>query len=188
MAARGVRGATLAAIAEHSGAPVGSIYYRFGSVDELLARLWLRAVRRSHAALERAGAAADPVQRAVGCALAVYDFCLDEREDALLLATFSRRDLRASMLSPELRAALEHVNEPIERPFAELAHELFPSSDRAGLDLALLAVVDIPYGFARRHVEAGTRPPAARRGAVEAAVRAILATGRPKPTRPEEDL
>lgn len=82
VADRGARGVTLAAIAHVSGAPVGSIYHRFGSLDELLAQVWLRAVRRSHAALAPALATGDPVQRAVRVALAVYDFCLAEREDA----------------------------------------------------------------------------------------------------------
>jgi len=120
VADRGARGVTLAAIAHVGGAPVGSIYHRFGSLDELLARLWLRALRRSHAALAPALATGDPVQRAVRVALAVYDFCLAEREDALLLAELSRRNLREGNLSPGLLAELDRVNEPIEGPLAEL--------------------------------------------------------------------
>jgi AcrR family transcriptional regulator len=72
---RGSRGATVEAIAESSGAPTGSIYYRFRSVDELLARLWIRAVRRTHE-LVREAASADPVETVVAGALALYDFCL----------------------------------------------------------------------------------------------------------------
>jgi len=154
VADRGARGVTLAAIAHGSGAPVGSIYHRFGSLDELLARLWLRAVRRSHAALAPALATGDPVQRAVRVALAVYDFCLAEREEALLLAELSRRNLRERNLSPGLLAELDRVNEPIEGPLAELGHALFTGDDRTRLDLALTAVIDLPYGFARRHVDA----------------------------------
>jgi len=175
---RGARGVTLAAIAQDSGAPVGSIYHRFGSVDELLARLWLRAVRRSQAALGPALAIEDPVERAVGTALALYDFCLAEREDALLLAELSRRNLREGNFSKNLQAELDHVNEPIERPLAELGCALFDGDDRTRLDLALTAVVDLPYGFARRHVEAGTLPTPARRAALEDSVRAIVTASR----------
>src|SRR5689334_7011428 len=42
----GPRAAGIRAIAERSGAPSGSLYHRFGSRDELVARAWLRAVRR----------------------------------------------------------------------------------------------------------------------------------------------
>ena len=39
--------ATVAAIAEKLEAPSGSIYHRFESRDLLLARLWIRTVRRA---------------------------------------------------------------------------------------------------------------------------------------------
>ena len=42
----GAHGATIDAISTVSGAPTGSIYHRFGSRDELVTRLWMRAVRR----------------------------------------------------------------------------------------------------------------------------------------------
>src|SRR6185312_6438634 len=45
----GPRAAGIRAIAERSGAPSGSLYHRFGSRDELVARAWLRAVRRFQA-------------------------------------------------------------------------------------------------------------------------------------------
>ena len=35
---------TVAAIAESTGAPIGSLYHRFGSRSRILARLWLRII------------------------------------------------------------------------------------------------------------------------------------------------
>ena len=43
----GARSATVTAVAETSGVPKGSIYHRFASLDDLLAEMWIRAVRRS---------------------------------------------------------------------------------------------------------------------------------------------
>ena len=43
----GTRAATIEAIAAASGAPIGTIYHRFGSRESLLTRLWMRAVYRS---------------------------------------------------------------------------------------------------------------------------------------------
>ena len=37
---KGVRSATVDAIARRSGAPVGSLYHRFGSRDRLLVQMW----------------------------------------------------------------------------------------------------------------------------------------------------
>ena len=42
----GPNAATVAGIAGALGAPVGSIYHRFKSRDLLLARLWIRTVKR----------------------------------------------------------------------------------------------------------------------------------------------
>lgn len=62
----GLRAATVAAIASESGAPVGSIYHRFGSIDQLLAEIWLRAARRSQELfIERAQGSGPAVERAV---------------------------------------------------------------------------------------------------------------------------
>src|SRR5258708_38828756 len=61
----GVAAATIGNIARASGAPAGSIYYRFDSRETLLAELWIRAVERAQrhclAAVEAAGEPAEAV-------------------------------------------------------------------------------------------------------------------------------
>jgi AcrR family transcriptional regulator len=161
---RGARGATIGAIAAASGAPTGSIYHRFASVDELLARLWMRAMRRVQGAML---AADDPV----AAALAVYDFCLEEREDALLLASFRRDDFSGAELPDDARAELEHLNDEID-PFIARLTELHEGSR----DLVLLTIRDLPYGAALPHVRDRTTPPYERRVRLERAVRAALAS------------
>ena len=67
--------ATIEAIASSSGAPTGSIYHRFGSRDELIARLWMRAVYRSQASFVAALERHDPKEAALAAALSIIDFC-----------------------------------------------------------------------------------------------------------------
>jgi AcrR family transcriptional regulator len=171
---RGARGATIGAIADASGAPTGSIYHRFASVDELLARLWMRAMRRVQDAIIAAGAAGDPdrpVDAAVAAALAVYDFCLREREDALLRSSFRLDDFADADLPPDAREALDRLN-------SEIGPFMSAFADRIGgamsLNLVLLAIRDLPYGAALPHLRDRTTPPPARRQALERAVRAAL--------------
>ncbi len=159
---RGARGATIGAIATASGAPTGSIYHRFASVDELLARLWMRAMRRVQR--EMIGAA-DPV----AAALAVYDFCLSEREDALLLSSFRRDDFAAGELPADVRDELERLNDEID-PFIDTLTEQHTGSR----DLVLLAIRDLPYGAALPHLRNRTIPPPERRTRLELAIRAAL--------------
>ena len=42
----GLVAATMAAVAASLDAPIGSLYHRFNSKEELLARLWLRTAER----------------------------------------------------------------------------------------------------------------------------------------------
>jgi AcrR family transcriptional regulator len=184
---KGLRAATMEAIAEASGAPIGSIYHQFASRDDLLARLWLRAVRRSQLAFRKAATAGDPVQAAVLAALSIFDFCDRERADARLLASIRRADLLQAELSAELAHELKVLNEPIALTLAELARRLYGRAGRNEIDRVLLAVFDLPYGTARSHVLRGTQIPRQRRLYLQAAVLAVLvdpeqrADQRPRP-------
>jgi AcrR family transcriptional regulator len=170
----GAGAATIDDIARASGAPIGSIYHRFGSRDELFARLWVRAVRRSQASFLAAIERPDPMQAALAGANAILDFCEQERADARLLLSFRREDLIRTALSPALVGELERLNRPLERALARLARALHGSAGRAAVERTLLAAFDLPYGAARRHLIADRRLPPGLCGDVEAAVRAVL--------------
>jgi AcrR family transcriptional regulator len=171
----GAGGATVAEIARASKAPVGSIYHRFGSRGELLARLWIRAVHRSQASFLAAIDRTEPVEAAVAGALAIVEFCESEPADARLLVAFRREDLIRAPLPQELTEELEELNKPLQHAIARLARELHGSAGRAAVERTLLAVFDLPYGVARRHLVAGKPLPGRLREDVEKAVRAVLA-------------
>src|SRR5215204_4908654 len=99
---QGAGNATMEAIAGASGAPTGSIYHRFGSRDELIARLWLRAVYRSQASFLAALEKDDPREAALGAAMSIVDFCKAHPEDARLLTIFRREDLMTAVPKGEL--------------------------------------------------------------------------------------
>jgi AcrR family transcriptional regulator len=170
---RGPRSATVAAIAEQAGVPVGSIYHRFQSVDELLARTWLRAARRSQErALAVPVSSAGPVATAQAVALAMYDYCLSEPQDTVLLDALSRTEL-LGMAQGDLHDELERANDHAEERMAVLARALFGRADSRTRDLVLLAIVDMPHGFAQRQIASGQRTPA-RRERLAAAVAAVI--------------
>jgi AcrR family transcriptional regulator len=166
----GARGTTIGAIANQSGAPTGSIYHRFASVEELLARTWMRSMLRVQEALLSSDEE-DPVAATVAGALAVYDFCLSHREEALLASTFRRSDFVDTDLSDESQSQLKGLNIRIDPFLAALARRLGGPGQQ---DVALLAVRDLPFGAALPHIRNGTRPPPERRKRLEAAVRAVV--------------
>ena len=154
---RGARGATVAEIARLSGAPSGSIYNRFASLDGLLAQLWIRAVRRSQADFIAAAEASDPLEAAVAAALSVYDFCVQHPADARLLLAFRRSDLLAGPLTDTAKEELARLNEPVQRTLADLARRLYGSASRSNTDIVLLAMFDLPHGTVRRPLLAGEK-------------------------------
>ena len=108
-------------------------------------------------------------------ALAIYDFCVSERSDAILLASFRPADLLA-LLPTQLATDLTAINEPIKPLIDRAARACFGRANARTRDLVLLVLADLPYGFARRHLEAGLTPPPSRRAALGTAVRAVLSS------------
>jgi AcrR family transcriptional regulator len=171
----GLGAATIAAIADSSGAPVGSIYHRFGSVDDLLTEMWIRAVRRSQDTFAAAAEQADPIEAAVGAALSVYDFCVQHPADGRLLLSYRPEDLAGRRIDPKQRAELARLNEPVGAIVKDLARRIYGRASRQSLDRVLMAVFDVPHGAVRRPLTNGETLSPQRRDAVEAAVRAVLA-------------
>jgi AcrR family transcriptional regulator len=170
----GSRSATIEAIAEASGAPTGSIYHRFGSRDELIARLWIRAVYRSQAAFVAALEQDDARDAALAAAMSIIDFCEEHPADAQLLVAFRREDLIRAIPAGPLAGELEELNRPVERAVAQLARRLYGRRTREALDRTLLAVFDLPYGAARRYLIAGARLPTGLRADLARAVAAVI--------------
>lgn len=174
----GAHSATVEAIASASGAPTGSIYHRFGSRDELIARLWMRAVYRSQASFVAALEANDPKEAALAAAMSIVDFCEEHPADARLLVSFRREDLIRSAPEGPLANELAELNRPVERAVVDLARRLYGTRSRATLDRVLMAVFDLPYGAVRRYLISGARLPAGLKADLTRAVSAVLETPR----------
>jgi AcrR family transcriptional regulator len=147
----GPRAAGIRAIAERSGAPSGSLYHRFGSRDDLIARAWLRAVHRFQdgyvAALD------DGAEAAARWGVA---FAVEHPADAHLLLRFGRRELLDAEPSPELAAELASVNAPLQRAVRRLARRVFGTTSAEAIERTSYAVVDLPLAVLTRHLRAGT--------------------------------
>lgn len=170
----GSRSATMEAIADASGAPTGSIYHRFGSRDELIARLWIRAVYRSQASFVAALEQDDAREAALAAAMSIIDFCEEHPADAQLLVAFRREDLISAIPRGALADELETLNRPVERAIVQLARRLYGSRSRATLDRTLLVTFDLPYGAARRYLITGTPLPTGLRTDLARAIAAVI--------------
>ncbi|HYI37955.1 MAG TPA: helix-turn-helix domain-containing protein [Thermoleophilaceae bacterium] len=174
---QGARAATVEAIAQTSGAPSGTIYHRFGSRDELVARLWIRGVQRSQAAFFAVTEGLPPRDAVLAGGLSILDFCAAEPADAQLLVAFRHDDLVRAAPTGALAEELEQLNRPVERAVVDLARGLYGRASRAALDRVLLAVFDLPYGAVRRHMIAREPLPRGLRGDLARAIAAVVDQG-----------
>ncbi len=165
----GPRATGIRAIAERSGAPSGSLYHWFGSRDELVARAWLRAVRKFQAgyvaALESgaapagasvAGGAGDARTAAADAVRWAVSFALDQPAEAQLLLRFGRHELLDAEPSADLAAELATVNEPLQQAVRGLARRVYGTASAAAVERTAYAVLDLPLAVLTRHLRAGT--------------------------------
>jgi AcrR family transcriptional regulator len=171
----GARGVTIDRIVAASGAPKGSVYHRFSTVNDLLASMWLRAVRRSQARfLEPLYADGGAIEAAVAAGLAIHDFAQHEPADARLLAALRRADLVGEVTDLALAAALDEVNDELHAALTALARRLYGRASREAVERTTCAVVDLPQGAIRRHLVNGIAVPGNVRSQLAAAIRAAL--------------
>lgn len=179
-------GVTVAQVAAQLGGPVGSIYHRFGSREELTARLWLRSIGRFQEGMLALGGAADPHEALVASARHVVRYCSDHPDEALALRLHRQDRLLADARLPEpLRAEVAGVNERLDAVQAELAARRYgrpDSRDPADLRRVVLATRVAPYGLIRPWLGGPLDPELEDAAAVTAA--AILALGDPPHTGP----
>lgn len=171
----GPRGASIAAIARESGAPVGTLYHRFGNRDGVLAAAWLRALAGFQRGALEAAAHADALEAAVAMAVSPIRFAREHPQDARLLLTLRRDDLLDADPGDSFRAELEAVNAPLRASVLALTRALRGRADARSRDAVTRAVVDLPNASLRRHLRDGGPLPSWLERDVGAAARALLA-------------
>lgn len=170
------RDATIAHVAQRLGAPVGSIYHRFGSRDELFASLWLRSIERFHDVLLAAAANPHPQEAALGMAACIPRFCREHPADAIAMTLYRQQDL--AQRGPEsLRERVAHVNDRVLAEVMRLVERRYGAADPHRVQLMLTACQEAPYGLVRRYLRTETPIPLWLDDAVRAAAGAILALG-----------
>ena len=172
------RDATIAHVTALLGAPTGSVYYRFGSREELFVSLWLRSIGRFHerylAALDRP----DPLDAAVAAARAIPRFCREHPLDAAAM-TLYRQDRLALTAPDALREAVVHVNDEVAGALGVLTERLYGEASGRGANLVAIACQESPYGLVRRYLGGADPVPAWIDDVVAAGSEAVLRLGPP---------
>jgi AcrR family transcriptional regulator len=165
--------ATVAGIAERLGAPTGSIYHRFSSRDLLLARLWIRTVRRAQEGGVAALSQHDVEKAAIDAALHVPRWSRSNLDDACVLLLYRREQL-AEQWPAELGDELATLNDAIEAGVRSFVRRRFGSVTKANLEVTSFALLDVPYAAVRRYLIKGSPPPPSVDDLIARTVRCIL--------------
>ncbi|UGT56487.1 TetR/AcrR family transcriptional regulator [Nocardia asteroides] len=138
----------ITAIGKAAGVHTGSIYVRFASRDELLARLWLRSIQRFHVGLLDALAGPSPL---LAAATYLPRYCRDHPTEARAMKMFHREELLE--VGPEdLRSAIATVNDPMNAALLAAVVTEFGAADEHATAVAEVAVKAIPYGLVRDYI------------------------------------
>ncbi|MFC9897036.1 TetR/AcrR family transcriptional regulator [Nocardia sp. NPDC127579] len=154
----GPRAASVAAIAAASGAPVGTLYHRFGNRNGVLTAAWLRALGRFQAGALAAAGTPDPVEAGVAMVRASIRFGRELPEDARLLLSLRPSDLLDGGPDDAFQARLATMNAPLIEQLRRIARELTGRDGDREIDAVGRAVVDLPYAALRRHAHAARLP------------------------------
>lgn len=180
----GPRAATVAAIAQRVGAPTGSIYHRYASRELLLADLWFGVIEAFQEGLIAALALRDTREAGLRAALHSVEWVRAHRMESRLLLLHRKEDFVTGSWPAAVRRRARLVNREADAAIADFTRRHFGRGTPANLRRARFAIIDVPYGALKRHVEAGEVPPPYLDDLVRRACAAVLARWAPGELRP----
>lgn len=168
------RATTISHVAEHVGAPVGSIYHRFASRDALFGALWARSIQRFHEGLLVASVIDDPFEAMAALAHHIPQFCRTHPGDAKAMTLYRLPDL-IEKVPGEQRGELAAINTEVDAALREVVKRRYGRLTDKHYRLALIGTRQCPYGLIRPLI-GGDIPPEFNAICV-AAAEGILALG-----------
>jgi AcrR family transcriptional regulator len=149
---------TIAKIAAQAGVPVGSIYHRYTSRDEILAAVWLELVEEFQEQFLAALEADDAVRAGLAGVRYACQWIRDHPRDARLLLLHRREDFASERWAASYRRRAEGLASRAGASLSRYAARLGGDGGATALRTVRFALVDLPMAALRRDVEAGTPP------------------------------
>lgn len=146
---------TIAAVAEQAGAPVGSIYHRYQSRDEILASLWLDVVGPFQEQFLEKLEGRDPVRAGLAAVRYVCAWVRAHPLEARLLLLHRREDFAEGGWPMSYRHRARALVTRAEESLRAYAGRLSGRSEDTALREVRFALVDLPTAALRRDIDAG---------------------------------
>ena len=149
---------TIAAVAARAGAPVGSIYHRYASRDEILATVWLDLVEEFQGRFLAALAGDDPVEAGLAAVRFTCRWVRRHPREARLMLMHRREDFAAERWSKIHRRRAQALTTKAHETLQRYACRLLGRGGPAELRSVRFALVDVPTAALRRDIAAGVTP------------------------------
>lgn len=156
----GPRRLTIAAVADRSGAPVGSIYHRYASRDEILAAVWLDLVEEFQRLFLAQLEGDDAVAAGLAAVRHTCRWVRRHPREARLMLLHHRDDFAAERWPQSYRRRAQALSAQAGESLRRYAARLLGRSRPADLRRVRFALVDLPAAALKRDIEAGVSPPA----------------------------
>lgn len=149
---------TIAAVARGAGAPVGSIYHRYASRDEILAAVWLDLIEDFQARFLAELEGGDAI--AAGLAAVRYSCRWVRRHprDSRLMLLHRREDFAAARWPASYRRRADALAAQAVERLRAYALRLLGRSGPTELRIVRFVLVDLPMAALKRDVELGVSP------------------------------
>lgn len=145
---------TIAAVAKRAGAPVGSIYHRYTSRDEILAAVWLELVEEFQERFLVQLDGPEVIRSGLAAVRYTCDWIGQHPREARLLLLHRREDFASQRWPASYRRRAEALTHRAAASMTGYAARL-TGSGTAGLRTVRFVLLDLPMAALRRDLEAG---------------------------------
>jgi AcrR family transcriptional regulator len=149
---------TIAAVAERAGVPVGSIYHRYASRDEILAAVWLGFAEAFQARWLAELEGADVMRAGLAAVRFACDWVREHPREARLMLLHRREDFASARWPASYRRRAAELARRAAAGVSQYASRLTGRTGAAQLRGVRFALVDLPTAALKRDVEAGEPP------------------------------
>ncbi len=151
---------TVASVAARAGAPIGSIYHRYASRDEILAAVWLDLVEAFQEQFLAALAGDDAVEAGLAAVRFTCGWVRRHPLEARLMLVHRREDFAAERWPASYRRRAQELADQAHESLQGYAARLCGHGGPAALRHVRFALVDLPTAALRRGIEDGAAPSA----------------------------
>jgi AcrR family transcriptional regulator len=154
----GPQNLTIAAVAGQARVPVGSIYHRYASRDEILAAVWLDLVEEFQERFLAELETAEPLRGGLAAVRYVCAWVRRHPREARLLLLHRREDFASERWPASYRTRAEGLASRAGASLGEYALRLVGHAGPAELRHLRFALVDLPTAVLKEDIEAGVPP------------------------------